>query len=416
MIQNKLLPYVISGLSACTLVQHSHAQVKKEEVLSALNGCARYVSDVILDKEGKSRCDYNLTEGKWYDYEVPWHTGQAVYSLLAAYKVTNNKKYLDAAIRGGNYWISMKATEKDPAALKGMVKATHGDFIGGENIIFATISDGTPGIYELTRVTKDKKYAAVATSAAAWMEKNMYYAKEGVCYDVVDIKTGEVAKENSPFWNKKDQTLNDVSRPNTEGWLFKDAYEFSGEEKFKSAFLNLCNSLIEKQGPEGLWMQFMPNFDSIGSFHPRFNLWYAESLLEAYDMTKDRKYLEAAAKTARTYAKAMQKDGTIYYENFINGKEPDRSSICGSAVAFAGIVWMRLVKAGYDEFVPYIEKSAQWLLKNRYADNHPDVNLRGAVLETRARGKNKKIWLVNRDISTSFGVRFLADYLQYKFK
>lgn len=413
---NRLLHYSLAALLSTTIVSTGVAQPKKEEVMAAINGCARYVGDVILDKNGRSRCDYNLTEGKWYDYEVPWHTGQAVYSLLAGYKVTKNKKYLDAAIRGGNWWVSMEI--KDHPKMKGMVGASHGDFIGGENFVFATVSDGTPGIYELSRVTGNKKYAQVATNAASWMLANMYYPEKGVCYDVIDAKTGEVMKENSPFWSTKDvkqQTLYDVSRPNTEGSLFKDAYSFSKEEKFKDAFLLLCNSLVNLQGPEGLWMQFMPNFSDVGSFHPRFNLWYAESLLEAYDMTKDRRYLESAAKVARVHAKAQQKDGTLYYEHFINGKEPIKSSICGSGVALSGIVWMRLAKEGFSEFNDNIEKSVNWILKNRYADNHPDVNLRGAVIETRARSKNGKIWLVNRDIGTSFSLRFLVDYLAYKY-
>ena len=407
LISNLLLMLLLAG--------NLHAQPKKEEVITALNTCATYVADVILDSAGRSRCDYNLTEGKWYEYEVPWHTGQAVYSLLAAYKITKDPAFLKAARRGGDYWISMEI--KDHPVLKGMVGASHGDFIGGENYVFATVSDGTPGIYELSRVTNDPKYARVATNAAAWMLKNMYYPEQGVCYDVIEAKTGTVMKENSPFWQTKEkQTLNDVARPNTEGWLFKDAFGFSGDKKFKDAFLLLCNSLVRKQGPEGLWMQYMPNHAGDKNFHPRFNLWYAESLLEAYDMTGEKKYLEAAAKVARVHAKAQQKDGTQFYEQFIDGTEPDRGSICGSAVAFSGIVWMRLAKAGYKEFEENIQRSATWLLNNRYAEDHPDPNLRGGVIETRARTKKGKIWLVNRDIATSFAIRFFADYLNYQYK
>ncbi len=180
-----------------------HAQPKKDEVLC----CHQYGKCVCCRYEywipaGRSRCDYNLTEGKWYEYEVPWHTGQAVYSLLAAYKATGNNKFLDAARRGGDYWISLEI--KDHPVLKGMVAASHGDFIGGENYVFATVSDGTPGIYELSRVTKDPQYARVATNAASWMLQNMYYPERGVCYDVIDAKTGTVMKENSPFWQSKD--------------------------------------------------------------------------------------------------------------------------------------------------------------------------------------------------------------------
>ncbi len=401
---------LLSGITA-------RAQIKKEEILLAVDQTARYISEVLLDEQGKSRCDYNLTEGTWYEYEVPWHTGQAVYALLAAYKETNNPKYLESAVRGGNYWASLEI--KDHPALKGMVAAIHGDAIGEDFIVFATVSDGTPGIYELSRVTKDPRYARVATSAAYWMMKNMYYPEKGVCYDNVYAKTGEVLKEYSPFWaqkDKKEQKLYDVSRPNTEGWLFKDAYEFSGDAKFREAYLNLCNSLIELQGPEGVWMSFMPNFIEEQSFHPRFSLWYAESLIHAYKLTNDRKYLEAASRTAEVFARAQQKDGTIFYNNYLNGREPDKGSVTGSAVALAGIVWIELSKYGYKQFDENIEKSIGWLLKNRYAADHPDPNLRGAVLETRTRFRKGKVWLTNRDIGSSFALRFFVDYIHYKFK
>lgn len=405
----------IKTVLMCLLTISAPAQLKKKDVVRAIDQTARYVADVLIDSAGKSRCDYNVLEGKWYPYEVPWHTGQAVNALLAAYKVTGNKHYLDAAKRGGNYWINMEI--KNDPKLNGMVSAIHGDVLGQDYYVFATVSDGTPGIYELSRVTKDPVYAKVATGAAKWMLKNMYYPQMGVCYDLIDVKTGEVVKENSPFWKgKKKQELYDVSRPNTEGSLFKDAYEFSGDTTFRNAFILLCNSLIEKQGPEGLWMRFTPNSMEAHSFHPRFSLWYAESLIEAFYLTKDKKYLEAAARTARLFANTQTEEGTIYYDNYINGRAPDKGSATGSAVSLAGIVWIKLAEQGYTAFNENIEKSAVWLMKNRFAENHPDPNLRGAVLETRTRFKKGKIWLTNRDIGTSFAVRFLSDYLNYKFK
>ncbi len=386
----------------------------RQELLKALDECTSYTMNVLQDKDGKSRCDYNMVEGKWYAYEVPWHTGQLILGLLESYKVTGDKKTLEAARKAGDWWISLEI--KDNPKFKGMVAATHGDAIGNDQIVFATTSDGTPGLFELSRVTGDPGYARVATSASKWLLENMYYPEKGVCYDLADLKTGEVLKENSPFHKDKGiQTLEDVSRPNTEGSPFKDSYEFSKDKKFRDAHILLCNSLIEKQDENGLWMQYMPNNPEDSSFHPRFNLWYAESLIEAYELTKDRKYLEAAAKTARMYAKVQTKKGTIYYQNFTNGREPDKGSVCGSAVAFAGILWIRLANYGYTEFVPNYERSIQWIIKNRYSINHPDPNLRGAVVNTRMRTKKTGVWLTQRDIGTSFGLRFLAAYYDLKF-
>lgn len=55
------------------------------------------------------------------------------------------------------------------------------------------------------------------------------------------------------------------------------------------------------------------------------------------------------------------------------------------------------------------------ILKNRFASDHPDPKIAGAVINTRLRYKNEKLWLVNGDIGTSFGIRFLASYYDHHF-
>ncbi len=394
------------ALILCLVTSHISKAQKKDEILSAINDGSNYVIEQLINEEGKSRCDYNWTEGKWYPYEPAWHTGQIIYALLNSYKVTNNESFLNTAIKAGNWWISLQI--KYHPKLSGMLNAIHGDDV--DFIVFATISDGSAGLFELTKVTGDNKFAQAATDAGMWMLENMYLEKEGMFYDSVDPLTGEVLTENSPFWkDNKEQSLNNVARPNNEGSLFKDIYQFTWDEKYKNVFINLCNSLVEKQGPEGLWMDYMPNHKKDGSIHPRFNLWYAESLIEGYELTADKRYLDAALKTARFYQTLQQGDGTIYYTNYLDGNI-NKNSICGSAVSFAGIIWLRLKELGFVEFDSNIEKSVNWVLKNRFSTDHPDKNLAGGFFETRVRSKKGKMWVTVRDIATSFGLRFLTEY------
>ena len=399
----------------CLFAAGVYAQPPKEAVVQAINEIAHYGSTVLLDETGKSRCDYNMTLGEWFPYEEPWHTGQLVFGLLEAYRITGNREYLDAAKRGGEWWLTLEI--KDNPRFKGMVGATHGDFVGNDEIHFSTITDGTAGIFELTRVTGDKRFAQLATSSSKWLLENMYYPEMGVCYDFCDIATGEVQITSSPIHKDKETlSLFDVSRPNTEGSPFKDAYEFSGDKRFRDAHILLCDALLKYQDEWGLWMEFAPNNKDEGSFHPRFNIWYAESLLECYELTKDKKYLEAAVKCAKAYAKVQRSDGAIFYDNYINGRLSDKGSVCGSATAFAGILWIRLAGYGYSEFVKNYERSAQWIVTNRFAANHSDPNLRGAVLNTRMRTQQGRIWLTQRDVGSSFGLRFLSMYYDLKFK
>jgi hypothetical protein len=162
-------------------------------------------------------------------------------------------------------------------------------------------------------------------------------------------------------------------------------------------------------------MQFTPNNEKDGSIHPRFNLWYAESLLEGYDLTKDRRYLDAALKTLKTFQKIQRPDGTIFYKNYLNGKFDD-NSVTGSAVAFAALLWIKAIDYGVgNEFKSSIEKSFKWIMKNRFSINNPDKNLAGGVLDTRMKIGHGKVNLIQRDVGTSFGLRFLAAYYNYKF-
>ena len=402
-----LMTFIVPNM-ACA----SENDAQKQQILTAIQEGADYACDVLLDENGKSRCDYNVIEGKWYDYEPPWHTGQIIYGLLEAYQVTGKAKYLEAAKRAGDWWISLEI--KDHPKLKGMLRAVHGDYV--EYIVFATVSDGSAGLFKLYDITQEEKYADVPTRAGDWMLKNMYVRDKGVFYDSIEPNSGEVMKENSPFWpDKNHQKLYDVSRPNNEGSLYKDMYEYSGNEEYKKVFIELCESLVEKQGEEGLWMDFMPNHKHEDTFHPRFNLWYAESLLEGYDMTGDRRYLDAALKTAQFYTRYQKKDGTIYYKNYLNG-DSNQNSPCGSAVSFAGLLWLRLMGYGVgDSFAGNVEKSLDWVLKNRFSQDHPDPNLAGAFLEFRTRRRHGKMWVTMRDIATSFGMRFLCDYYNYHY-
>lgn len=384
----------------------------RDDILQAIRDGANYAATVLIDGEGKSRCDYSLLEGKWHDYEPAWHTGQIINGLAEAYKLTKDERYLTAAKKAGDWWVGLEI--KDHPKLKGMVRAIHGD--GIDYIVCATVTDGTPGLFNLYRLTRDRKYADVPTGAGEWMLRNLYLPEEGLLYDMVDPNTGEVLKEKSPFWPQKaKQSLADVARVNNEGFLYKDMFEYTGNPRYKEVFINLCESLVAKQGPEGLWMQFSPNDATKGSFHPRFNLWNAESLIEGYLLTGNESFLGAATKTLTFYTKYQKKDGTIYYENYLDGHS-NENSVTGSTVAFAGMLWIRLQQLGVgDEFRDNVERAAKWILANRYATTHPDKNLAGGVLNVRTRTKGGKLYMTQRDLGTSFGLRFLVAYYHYRY-
>ncbi|MBI3885344.1 MAG: hypothetical protein HY302_06400 [Opitutae bacterium] len=379
----------------------------RARILSALTEGGTYAADVLLDEHGQARCDYNLTAGKWQPYEPAWHTGQIIYGLVEAYQITRQPKFLAQAKHAAEWWLSLQI--KDGSNLHGMLRAVHGG--GIDYIVFATVSDGTGGLFALWRLTGDDRYAAVPTQAGDWMLANMYEPTQRVFYDAVDPRTGAVQKITSPFWpEKKTQVLFDVARPNNEGSLYKDMFAYTKNEKYRSVFVDLCDSLVEKQGPEGLWMDFIPNNRAKGRFHPRFNLWYAESLIEGYELTGDQRYLAAARKTLLFYTKFQQRDGSFYRDNFLDGTSKE-NSVTGSTVSFAGLLWLRLTRHGAGAgFEAPLQRALQWVLANRFAATHPDPNLAGAFYNLRSAAKGAKLEVLQRDLGTAFGLRFLAAY------
>ena len=132
--------FILAFIPVFSLCAAGDEDTKEKQVLKALHETTEYINNVLINDEGISRCDYNIPEGKWYDYEPPWHTGQAIYALLESYRITGEEKYLETAKRAGDWWVGLEI--KDHPKLKGMVRSAHGDH-AGVTIVFATISNGS---------------------------------------------------------------------------------------------------------------------------------------------------------------------------------------------------------------------------------------------------------------------------------
>ncbi|WP_344820982.1 hypothetical protein [Aquimarina gracilis] len=387
----------------------------KSKIEVSLNQAIQHTSEAMLDENGMAKGDYHIITGEWKAYEAAWHTGQAIYGLLEAYQVTGNQKAHDEAIRAGKWWVGLQFPKGHN--LEGYLNAKHGNKLG-DLINTTTIADGTPGLFNLSDITKDKTYADVATNAGAWILDHLYIPEERLSYNIVDGKTGEIWKDRSPHEQHQNLPFNikHVARPNAEGYLWKDMYVHTGEERYKDAFLEICDKLIDDQSKNGWWMDFEPNDPTTGKVHGRFNTWNAEALIEAYTLTKEQKYLDAALKTAKALAKVQDKTGVIWYSSYLNGNH-DKRSPCGSAASFAGILWLQLYEFGITDFEENIKRALNFTLKNQFSKDHKDPNLAGAYYEIRQKAKKDGTFqLYYRDIATSFGMRFLSKVYQSAYK
>lgn len=418
-----IVPATLSAAPAPAPPLLARPQVDRDAAVSqAIREMAAYAQKSLLQENGQGRADYNYVASEWYEYEPMWHTGQLIWALTSAGEYLGDRSLVASARRAGDWWVGSEF--KAPHPFAGLVNAYHADRLG-HLINWTTISDGTPGLFVLSKATGDRKYADTATRSGRWLWDRTRVPKsvkggEWLFYNLFDPQRGVILTD----WNAHTQgiaydakeaarvgtpPITELARPNIEGFLFADMCQHTGEKIWCRRFIEQADFAIARQHANGIWMDFEPNDLRTGQVHPRFNIWNAEALVKAYDLTKDRKYLEAAAKTARFHRDNSASDGTIYYTTRVDGST-DKDSITGSGVAFNGILMLQLKERGYTEFDQAIERAASWIIKNRFSARHPDPNLAGAVIDTRYKAKGGVTQLINRDVGTTFGLRFLVDY------
>ncbi len=413
-----------TGPHAPTLAHaHTSSPDRTAQIIRAIEEMSVFAGGTLLAEDGSGRADYSVVDSEWITYETHWHTGQLVWGLLEAGLVLERPDLIEQARRGGNWWVSTEFTGDHPLA--GLVWAAHGDHLG-ELINWTTISDGTPGLFALSRATGEPRYAEIATRSGQWLWDNTRVPDdipggEWLFYNIIEPDTGLIYRDwdvhtqgvpRDPERAAREATpINRVARPNIEGFLFEDMCRHTAEQVWCERFLAQADSVLERQHESGLWLQFEPNNEDGSQIHPRFNVWNAEALLQAYEISEDRKYLEGAARTARWAQSVMREDGTLYYRTSIDG-ESNRAEVTGSSVAFNGLLMLRLKDYGYSEFDETIDTMADWIIRNRFASDHPDPNLAGAVINTRQKQRDGGLELLNRDVGTTFALRFLSLYLR----
>ena len=385
---------------------------------------------------GQAKCDYHVLHSEFFDYEQIWHTGQLVGALLAYGEFRQSDKHISAAKTAGIWWASQSIKVGPTAGIIASVDTREGGHgcitdACGPTEDLTDVSDGSTPLFQLTNYTNNSYYADAASRSALWQLENMpVQGIPGLYFNVVNMTTGK------PLKNSSSGTLDEVSRSNIEGSLFRDAcLHLNATEDTKNsarlckAFLEQADYTIQRQHPvTGLWMMWTPNDPSTNRFHPRFNVWYALSLLEAADLVgtdveRKKKFIHGALLTARTMAKAQQKSGTIYYWNIIDdttgSSVPIPNAACGSSVALSMKLWLRLYyDFGYEaEFSVPIVRATSWLLANQYNKHHADPNLAGAYFELGFRKLAKwdsyhELDVVQRDLATNIGIQSLVDLLQ----
>ncbi|MFB3905211.1 MAG: hypothetical protein ACE15E_17310 [Acidobacteriota bacterium] len=380
-------------------------RISREDLAKrALQGCdwLADVSQVLAQDDpsyGAMKGEYDTRSRKWAFYGPFWHTGQAVRVLLMAYQDSGKEKYLKHAVLGGEYMTRHQIKDKSDK-LYGFV---HGREIAQANT--ASQVENFMALYDLYKVTKDPSWRERFHLALDWVAKNAYLDGQGLFYNHYEPATDSFAPVEK-------------SRPTNDDAVFGVGYREFNDPRYLKIFLETADRLLREEDPPGNWMKYPPCrpdvFDGQGRMHPRHAWWWGYPMLTAYDLTGDKKYLDAAVRAAQWYIDNNNLDGGYYYNVTKSGGKHLSFDFCTSAVGCAMIMWIDLWKrTGEEKYLKEIETSLGFLLRCQLRDDVEDPAVRGAFFEgmlppdgTLAPG------FYFRDIATIYSVRAMLELMR----
>lgn len=397
--------------------------LQTSDIRSAILRGADWLTDCAQDKNKKSptygamRNGYWVGLGEWAWFEPIWHTGQAAVALLIAYRLSGDRKYLGSALLGGEYILRCQIIAPGDPVRHGHIRGyvNPGDPISNNS----TFLESLVGLLALHDATGDAKWHDAVLRALDWTIANAWLAKEGLILDCFDWKAGKHLRPSED--NKRVYTSAQVrklgiraaARPLIDDSMFYRAYKITGDKKYLRIFRRLADRLLADQDQWGNWVGYAPCDPFAGRFHARQAWWWGYPLLDAYREFRVRKYLKAAIRAAEWYVRVQQRDGSMCYHNFTDGRMSSMLAICGSATGCSALLYHELVhEFGQKQFREPLARAVQFLLTTQHGDNFPDKIARGAFFEAwGARpGLGAHVYQI-RDIATCFAIRALDKLL-----
>lgn len=224
-----------------------------------------------------------------------------ILGLLQDYQATNEKIYLDEAIKLADWLLTQQS---DKALWQHSCWGYHFDWNarafyvpkGKPNVI--TTIYVAQALYALSEVTSDKKYSDPALDSAHFIVKTLY--KENESRQFFGYIPGETAfVHNASLWGA--------------AWVAKVA-TLTGNEQYKQLALNAARQSIKEQGSDGSWVYGARHHHQfIDGFHTGYNL---EALRLLSDVLQTNEFEKSIKLGLQYYKKHLfEEDGTAKYYN-----------------------------------------------------------------------------------------------------
>lgn len=340
---------------------------------------------------GANRGEYMPGE-KWKFFGPVWHTEQGVKALALAYKYFKKPYLLESARLGAEFILNQQVTEKNDIDY-GMVEAYEDDV---DKLNTSAVLESCDGLFTLSEVTGEMKYAERALEAIDWVVRRCYLG-DGIFENQYDVKN---SKGLNPWPNK----YNDPGRPLLDDGVLLKAWGYSKNEKYRKVFYETADKLLRREEAKGNFIGYNPANWEKGYLHPRHAFWWGRPMWMAYKDSGDIKYGECFNRSCQWYTKAMRQDGGIIRQTYVDFNTLSFGHAT-SGVSCAVLMYRdAFVELGNSRYIPFIIKGLSYVISMQVT-NAQDPNMAGVIIEKchPPGGTDAVPWAV-RDIGTHFFV------------
>ncbi len=275
--------------------------------------------------------------------------------LAAIYKLTGDKKYLEAAVSFGNFLLSKGKPAPRGGTYWNVVDLTIIDF--PKDVFWVNNAHGTSGVgwifAILYNISKDEKFLNAAKEAAKYIEGIAVGDEEAVLVPYLD------SLERGP--STEFYYLSTCHGPAGTSLLFHILYNITGDKHYLDWVLKLSRGIIKAGAPEifsrGYWQSQALCCGTPGLL---------EHFVSVNKLTKNPEFLEygkGAAKTVVGQSFVADSDGDIYHQKSVRKWSgawwrtipTDVHSYTGLYIGSAGNAWSLLSLAAAEKNESLIE-------------------------------------------------------------
>jgi hypothetical protein len=342
---------------------------------------------------GSFRTEYDTKSRRWWINGPAFHTGQAIRSLLVAFRRTGRDRYQQAAVLGGEFLLREVIDESHHPQNGLLLSLEQNDDEINVQVTFEALS----GLLDLFAVSQDDRFLQAVVRSVDILIRDAYLPEHHLMLDHYSLKRRE-------FFHDPDNTL--PGRAMIDDALLLRLSAATGDPQYRQLFLEMARRLVRAEEPIGTWIGLPPWTPDRGRIHNRKNWWWGWPMIAAFNTSGEQSFLDMAIRAGNWWLNGQNLDGGLYYS-------PDPANrhnsfgVCTSVVAVSVLLWHDLWRQTADSrYLKAIDRAIGFLQAAQFNSDPDDENIRGALFESpKAPDGTTCPGFLIRDLAAIFAIR-----------